>query len=661
MRIHFTYIFFCFLILSVGCSRQPQEKAVTFTVGDIAERVGDCALIRADASEFEKLDWNARVAAYYLHRAVIAGKDIPRRQLELRQAQGLHFMAKIGAHISYGAPDYLVEPYWNYLKTVWIHGGFYDLRTGEKIPAAIGQREISQLMFVALSNSGGTLGDLTEINLQAATLLDTLISAERYPALFPAAGSGVDVLHGIPQTFYADLTAAEAAGFGGRHPRNSNWLKKDGRIVETVYRTGDEELAPGPYAAELKQVIENLEKAKPYLPANRIETADEIIRYLRTGDPTALDSAAARQSISRAPVDFVFGFMDTRFDPLRIKGLWTGMLILLDSTAQIKLDQLHAALPNLLSSFPGSPQAQRTLRYVTAGQILTATSPLFPLCPDGYQNPPDESGGKAEGGRWIFTNILQARAIARAKAIEAAFCRDEAEKEAAQLYAINVAFVRTALEQILGLPPTPPLGMENQGQASEEDILRCAYDDLALLWLFRDERLQKMRIVPDFRVADEAYRSYARRFLYEPVLKEMGEARRRAAMLICNYLIEREALQLEENEGGIICRLMNAQMMRDEVFELAGKLQTLQRAGRPDALRDFIQRYAKDPDPAVVEKAGGRLRETRAFAKTAFILPLIQADFNPMGGIEKVYLKQLADFADEMLIYEGLRTPDKRK
>ena len=660
MKLRVTAIFCCLLISAVGCARRPQEKAVVFSVGDIDERAGSCALLRADASEFEKLNLDARIAAYYLHRAVQAGKDIPRSQLEPRQAQGLHFMAKIGANIGYGAPDYLVEPYWKYLKTLWIHNGFYDLRTGKKLPAEIGQREISQRMFVALSNSGGTLGDLTEINQQALILLDTLFSEERYPTLFPQPDSG-DVLQGIPQSFYAGLTAAEAAGFNGEHPRNSNWLKQDGRIVEAVYRAGDEELASGPFHAELREVIENLEKARPYLPENRIEAVDDIIRYLRTGNPKSLDSAAARQSESRAQVDFVFGFTDRRFDPLRIKGLWTGILFLLDSTAQGKLDQLYASMPNLLSTFPGTPETRRGFCGVTAGQLLAATSPLFPICPDSYQNPPNGSDGDAAGKCWIFTNILQARAIARAKFIESAFCYDDAEREAALVYAINAAFVRNALELMLGQPPTPPLGMENQIEPDEEDILRSASVDLCVLWLFRDERMQKMRILSDFKVADEAYRAYARRYLLEPLLKEMDAAHRRAVTLICNYLLERGALKLEESETGIYCRLVDAQRMRDQVFELAETLQALQRTGKSGSLQDFVRRYATDPDPSLIEKASGSLAKTGTFTSTAFILPLIQADFNPMGGIENVRQKQPADFADEMLIFEGVRQPDKRK
>ncbi len=131
-------------------------------------------------------------------------------------------------------------------------------------------------------------------------------------------------------------------------------------------------------------------------------------------------------------------------------------------------------------------------------------------------------------------------------------------------------------------------------------------------------------------------------------------------MLICTYLIERGALKIEEDGGGIYCRLVDALLMRDQVFELAGNLLALRKTGKPDALRDFVHRYAVEPDPALVEKARGRLVETGAFTTNAFILPLIQADFNPMGGIEKVYLKQPTDFSDEMLIYEGVRRLDKR-
>ena len=94
---------------------------------------------------------------------------------------------------------------------------------------------------------------------------------------------------------------------------------------------------------------------------NLLEQAlDLLIRYLGSGDQAAFDSAAALWRSNTAPVDFVMGFSDIRFDPLRRKGLWTALLFLPDTEAQGRVDKLLGILPELTASLPGGPPGTRS-------------------------------------------------------------------------------------------------------------------------------------------------------------------------------------------------------------------------------------------------------------------------------------------------------------
>lgn len=656
-------------LLPVSCSRKPQDSVVATAPGEIAERVGNVAITRLDVPAFSALSRDDRIAAFFLCKAALAGRDVVYDQIHPKQVEIVDFLERIGQNIGYAAPDYFVDPFRLYLKMIWVHNGFYDLHTLHKLSSPITSRELGQLTSVALSNTGGRLGTLIDLTEKQQWIINHLFKPGVDSVLFlRSAAPGADVLEHSLVNFYEGVTTEEVRSFQQKYPRNSKLEKVQGRLVEDVYRTGDYEWAPGLYKNELSHVNENLEKARPYLHPSRVNVGDDLIQYFRTGQPSAFERAAAtwRKNAVGLEVDFILGFLDKRFDPLHNKGLWTGIVFLSDHKAQSLIDSLVTIRSELLARFPGTlptynpfPPAPSNLRAV---QSLITIGSDGPLCPDVYYDPPEPE--EASGGRGqvlIFTNVLTSRALVRARYVESQFCSDSAEVDLLSKYAVDLAFAETALVEILGFS-TGQLERENRFDRVElpQMLLQSTLNKLAYLWLVRDPVLVDAGLFPDRIAGDEAYRSFARQYLGSLGSQNAAEdgLNSRVTQLIAGYLMKSGAsLTIETKGDKTFCRVRDFDLMHQQIGELAQKIShVLQKESRKD-MADLISDCMPTEDLRLQEEIRNRFNRAGAFSQVAFIFPLVEADMNPMGGVDKVYLRQPRDFATEMYLYSGLTPP----
>lgn len=662
--IRFTLTVCTLLLLAalVGCGRQLGEEKFTVIRGEVVEQVGDVAVLRLNAPAFSSLPLNDRIAAYYVSNAILAGRDIAYDQIHPRHLDIRRFFEEIGLNISYGAPSYFTDPFWIYLKTIWIHNGFYDLRSLNKLPTPISDREFDYLMYLALSNSGGKLGTLKEINLKRAWIVENLFNPDSDPILL-ARRSSEDAKaskHSIVN-FYEDVSIGEARDFPDRYSRNSKLVKRKGQITELVCRTGDENLAAGPYAQQLEKVIENLENARPYLSPNRVAVADHLISHFRTGDPASYYNAAQLWRQSDAPVDFILGFNDQRFDPLEKKGLWTGMLFITDEKAQELLSRTADTARELLKAFPGY-QADLFPLYnerIKAVQLLCAIGNNGPLCPDIYYDPPIPGSAEKQKQSLIFTNVVSARAAARARHIEAAFCIDKKERELSQRYSADLAFAEAAVGLMLG-PATGAPGDISAIQVPDEEIsraiLRCAWGELARLWVITDPEMVTIGLLPDAEASREVYRRFFRLYVHSFAENESANemVRNKAIQLIGNglYLRGEPLTEPDWGEGGSSL-LPDTETTRQWIGELGRQMATLLATGNTSEQDRFIFEHTASGAPMRHSEILALRKNRGLFAREAFILPLVQAEVNPMGGITDVYLEQPRSFTAEMFRFGG--------
>ena len=104
--------------------------------------------------------------------------------------------------------------------------------------------------------------------------------------------------------------------------------------------------------------------------------------------------------------------------------------------------------------------------------------------------------------------------------------------------------------------------------------------------------------------------------------------------------------------------------MREQIGELGDHIADLLVKGIPSELHNFIEKYGeiKNVSSSQLDKRRDGNRAS-LFNREAFILPLLRADLNPMGGITDVHLMQPESFVEEMYEFGGWKhsDDDKRK
>jgi hypothetical protein len=629
--------------------RDRQEPSSTSHI----DRTEHIAIVPLDAPAFSDLSREDQIAAYYLSKAVWAGRDVAYDQIHPKHLEIRKFLEDIALNISYGAPPYVADPFRAYLKLIWIHNGFYDLRSLNLIRPQLEQREFDQLMYLALSNSGGQLGTVTEINFKRFWIMEQLLNPAADPYIYARKFSDkIDLVEGSFPNFYQDVTPEEVTGFKHRFPQNSKLIKRKETITEWVYRTGDATWAPGPYASELAEIIEYLENARPYLPPSRVQTVDYLLEHFRTGDPAAYEGAIQARGNSDAAVDFIFGFNDRRFDPLHLKGLWTGLLFIEDTEAQQRLQNAIATILRRVEAFPPVARSELAAPYqgnIKAVQLLCATGCNGPLSPDIYTELPGTED--PTGQRLVFTNVLEARAIAHAEGLEA-FAGGDIDAETTAELGFGAAVIRSVLDLEDWAAAVIPI----TEKLPPAKILRCALDELTILWLMRDPELSNTTLLPAADAADEFYRQFTYRYLQSLAASNPpgGKIQHAAIQVIGTALLQTETCFVIEDHGnGKTCRILDYAAMRAEIAAFAGRVADLIREGDKSAQQNFIATYfneSKIPDRG---KRGRQLHDDPGLTETAFQMPLIEVETNPMGGIKKVYLEYPDSFTEAMFFLGG--------
>ena len=182
---------------------------------------------------------------------------------------------------------------------------------------------------------------------------------------------------------------ADLEGFRERYPLNSRLVKRDGRLVEEVYRVG------GRYDAADPAIVRHLEAAMPFATPRRWpRRCDALIRFYETGeaaDREAYDIAWVRDQDS--PVDTINGFIEVYLDARGIKGAWEALVFYVnhEKTAQIQTLARHAQW--FEDRMPWDPKYRKAdVHGVTANAIdvVIETGDSGPITPIGINLPNDQ-------------------------------------------------------------------------------------------------------------------------------------------------------------------------------------------------------------------------------------------------------------------------------
>ena len=250
----------------------------------LLEQIDDAAVVQYYADGFEALPLEERLFIWHLYQAAIAGRDIFYDQKYRHAVEMREILEEVLTHPDGIDADALAEIR-RYTKLFWIHSGPHNSTTSRKFVLKCSPAAFQEAVENAARN-GATLP--LEAGESIAAMLTRL-----GPAFFDASvdshvtnktpEGGRDILQASANNLYDGVTMADLEGFREQYGLNSRLAKRNGALVEEVYRAG------GRYGAQIDRIVEHLRAALEYAPGptrearrrciTRGSAADSLVCY----------------------------------------------------------------------------------------------------------------------------------------------------------------------------------------------------------------------------------------------------------------------------------------------------------------------------------------------------------------------------------------------
>ncbi|MCA1558918.1 MAG: dipeptidyl peptidase 3 [Acidobacteria bacterium] len=391
----------------------PEQSAVAADRKYLLERVDDAAVVQLYADGFAALPLDQKLLIWHLYEAALAGRDIYYDQRYAHNLAMRDVLEEIITHPA-GVDPQTLEEIRRYTKLFWINTGPYNNLTARKFVL-----KCSPDAFAAAVKAAQAAG--AKVPLKQGETLGAMLSRMK-PLFFDATvdpivtnktpGQGKDILSASANNLYVDVTMKDLEGFKEQYPLNSRLMKRDGKLVEEVYRVG------GRYDKEIRRIIEHLEAAAPYATAPMAKALNALARFYRTGetaDRVAYDIAWVQDKNS--PVDTINGFIEVYMDPRGMKGSWEALVYYVNPQKTAGIRKLAADAQWFEDRMPWADQYKKQgVRGITANAIdvVVESGDSGPITPVGINLPNDQEIREKYGSKSVsLSNVTEAYDIRR--------------------------------------------------------------------------------------------------------------------------------------------------------------------------------------------------------------------------------------------------------
>ncbi|MGH9328879.1 MAG: hypothetical protein ACRD09_00420, partial [Vicinamibacterales bacterium] len=245
----------------------------------LLERVDDAAVAQLYADGFEALPLKEKTLIWHLYQAAIAGRDIYydqryRHNLEMREV-----LEQILTHAS-GIDQATLDEIKRYTKLFWLNTGPYNNLTARKFVL-----KTTPDAFAAAAKQASANG--AAFPLTGGETLDAMLARLR-PMFFEVSfdpivtnktpGPGKDILASSANNLYVGVTMKDLEGFTEKYGLNSRLAKRDGKLVEEVYKRG------GRHSRGIERIIGHLEAAAGFATEPMARALRALARWYRTGE-----------------------------------------------------------------------------------------------------------------------------------------------------------------------------------------------------------------------------------------------------------------------------------------------------------------------------------------------------------------------------------------
>ena len=653
---------------TAGCSRpEPAAgEAAPPARKYLLERIDDAAVVQVYADGFESLPLKEKTLIWHLYQAARAGRDIFYDQ---RHRNGIEMRRILEAVITHpqGIDSPALDEIRRYTKLFWLNTGPYNNHTSRKFVLGIPPQTFAAAVKAAVAG-GATIPTAAGESVDA--MLRRLEPMFFDPDVDPIVtnrnpGAGRDILTASANNLYAGgVTTADLKGFTEKYGLNSRLVKRDGRLIEEVYKIG------GRYSKEITEIVRHLEAAIPFATEPMAKALGALVRFYRTGetaDRVQYDIAWVADKSS--PVDTINGFIEVYMDPRGIKGSWEALVFYVNPEKATRIKALGAQAQWFEDHMPFDPRFRKpnvTGIVANAIDVVIEMGDSGPITPIGINLPNDEQIRERYGSKSVaLANVTEAYDKSTPEGLTSEFTWDAAETERSKRFRSVSDELHTELHEVLGHAS----GRQAPGfTGSPDEIIKEHYSaleearaDLIALYFIADPKLVELGVVPaadHVQIVRAQYDYYTRNAIVQ--LRriregtEIEEAHLRNRQMIIHWLMANtKAIERRQRDGKTFNVLVDQQAFRDGVGRLLAEVQRIKSEGDAAAAAKMFDEYGIHFDPQLRDEVVRRVDALKLPSYTGFVMPKLTPVTDASGAITDVRISYPQDFTAQMLEYGG--------
>jgi dipeptidyl-peptidase-3 len=632
----------------------------------LLEQIDDAAVVQLYADGFDKLSLREKTLVWHLYQAALAGRDIYYDQRHRHNLGIRHLLEQI-IRFSSGIPADTLAELTRYTKLFWLNTGPYNNLTARKYLLELDRARLIEAMEIAAIN--GARFRLAEGESIAQHV-------ERYARMFfdpdyepmvtcKTPGDGQDILASSANNYYDGVTMADLDGFEEKNQLNSRLAKRDGQLVEEVYKVG------GLYDRELTRIVGHLREAVKFAPEAFAKALSALVTWYETGldsDREAFDIAWVQNRDS--DVDTMNGFIEVYMDARGMKGAWEGIVYYANHEKTDKIRALATHAQWFEDHLPVDPKYRKPKVQGVSAQaieVVLEAGDSGPVTPIGVNLPNDQRIREKFGSKSVsLSNVLDAYERSMPDSFRQEFAWDDAEVERAKRWGAFASETTTEIHEVLGhgsgrmadhITLTPQDLLKEQYSALEETRA-----DLVALYFVADPYLAEIGLVPadeQQAVVQTEYEAYARNALVQlrrvRIGAQLEEDHMRNRQAIVHWLMANtRAIDVRRRDEKTYFVVVDTDAFRDGVARLLAEVQRIKSEGDYAAAKELFETYGVHFDPEMRDEVVARVEHLNLPSYTGFVMPKLEPVTDASGAITDVKISYPCNLTLQMLDYSEL-------
>ncbi|MDR1022820.1 MAG: dipeptidyl peptidase 3 [Prevotellaceae bacterium] len=657
-------------ILTGACQSGGQRSAGDENFSYSVEKFADLEILRYRVPGFEQLTLQQKKLVYFLSQAALEGRDIHFDQ------QGKHNLAirrTLEAIYRSYAGDTAAADYKNlvvYLKRVWFASGIHHHYAADKFSPEFSPEYFTEVVksldpsFLPLQQ-GQTVDEL--LSVIVPVMFDPAVDAKRINQ-----ADGQDLITTSANNFYGNLTQKEAESFYGNLKKtatstpisyglNSRLVKKDGKIVEEVWKVG------GLYSEAIEKIVYWLEKAVQVAETEgQQKVIEALVRFYQTGKLEVFDEYSILWVADASQVDFINGFIETYGDPLGFKGTWEAMVNFKNLEATKRTEIISSNAQWFEDNSPVDKRFKKEVVKGVSAKVITAAmlgGDCYPATPIGINLPNANWIRTLHGSKSVtIENITDAYdKAAQGNGFAQEFYRSQNEVELMRDYGFITGNMHTDLHECLGhasgklMPSVGQGALKADGSAIEE-----ARADLFGLYYIADAKMVELGLLPN----DSAYKAEYIKFMTNGLLTQLvriqpgsslEEAHMRNRQLIARWTLEKGApdgvVELRVQDGKTYVAINDYGKLRTLFGRLLAEIQRIRSEGDYAAAKNMVETYGVKVDAGLHNEILARYKTLNIAPYKGFVNPVYEVVADKSGEIADIKVTYSEGYAEQMLRY----------